>query len=90
MRCAKISVKSMSTKFTSDEKLLDEVDEKSMLRNRYNGIPHPTQATNGKRTIRLRRHKIKDSKSGRQEDSSLPPDDHQIILNKMNKMAKPD
>ena len=58
------------------------VDEKAMIRNRYNQIPHPSPDTIRERNInKSRRHKKITAQSESQEISSFSVDVHEATLN---------
>ena len=62
------------------------VDEKAMIRNRYNRIPHPSPDTiREKNTNKSRRHKEITAQSESQEINIFPVDVHEATLNIMNK-----
>ena len=61
-----------------------KVDEKGMIRNRYNRIPQPGQDTKQERNkYHIRRHKINAARAENHEDCSFPSDVHQTIRNKI-------
>ena len=61
-----------------------KVDQKGMIRNRYNRIPQPGPDTKRERnTYHTRRHKINAARAENHEDCSFPSDVHQTIQNKI-------
>ena len=60
-----------------------KVDEKAMIRNRYNRIPHPSQTPYGKGT-KIQHDISKTAQAESKEVGSYPIDVHQAILKKIN------
>ena len=66
-----------------------KVDQKAMVRNRYNRIPHPVLNTKRERdTHNQDGTKTKTAQAKSQGDSSFPTDGHKAILNKLNSKSK--
>ena len=64
-----------------------KVDEKAMIENRYNRLPHPSPDTIRERNANNQdgNKEEKTAKAENQDVSSFPADVHQAILNIINK-----
>ena len=73
--------------FFNERNILIKLDEKAMIGNRYNQIPHPSQTPYGKGIKTIKTVKSKTAQAESHEVSSFPVDVHQAILNKTNKWS---